>query len=184
MLLVQALVTALLSGLFSGAIMFALNERRDRSNVTLNKIESTVEVYALWTETLDSWLFKHYDLFLSDQRETARYEIARLLKDVNAARLKAKMLQEIYLPDESSALDSVLLIASNFAHTSRDLQISALNGEPLEKSGSDQISATALALVDAAHNGQQQLYAAARRHSQAPFLVAMPKFRLNFWKPS
>ena len=63
MMIVQALVTALLAGLFSGVVLFALNERRDRAKLMLEKTEAAIEAYAKWTETLGRWPMTHYDMF-------------------------------------------------------------------------------------------------------------------------
>lgn len=107
MVIVQALVTALLSGLFSGAIIFALNERRDRTNLILTKVEVMLEHYFVWTELLSRLPVSHFDMFRGDRAE-ARETLNKLRDEAQAAFLKARLLQSVYLPAEGEAFMVVM----------------------------------------------------------------------------
>jgi hypothetical protein len=123
MILVQALVTALLSGLFSGAIMFALNERRDRRAQTLEKVEQLIEAYTEWTGHVGRWLMNHYDMFSQDDRESARKELDRIWLEAQTSYNKARLLQKIYLPAKDESFRDVLMCCETLVGVSRELKL-------------------------------------------------------------
>ena len=178
MLLVQALVTALLSGLFSGAIMFALNERRDRANLLLSKIEEAISSYTRWVSLVSRWPQDHFDMFFDGERREGRERLSALWKDAEIELNRAKMLQEIYLPDEAQAFSIVVSTYQNFISLSGVLKQASIQNRPIPDGARETITELGVALVHAGHNGKARLYAAARRYAHAPFLVRLPQIRL------
>lgn len=182
MVLIQALVTALLSGLFSGAILFGLNERRDRVILHLAKIELSIEAYANWVETLSDLPSAHFDLFISDRSEAAKADISQLKLKAREEGRKARLLLEIYLPDEVNCYYKVMSAYKDVVNLSADLQIAAINGGPLPEGAPEKISAAAIAVSNAGAKGRDRLYGAARRYSQAPFIIRKPQWKMPFRK--
>ena len=182
MSLVQALVTALLSGLFSGAIMFALNERRDRHNLILTKIEGAIEAYVEWTETISLWPNAHFNIFIEDDRQAARKALDSSYWEARKIELKARVLQEIYLPDQREAFDAVIASYHGFIDESRTIKVASIAGGPMPTDGNNAIGVTSVAMVQAAAEGRAMLFDAARKHAHAPHLVRLPKLSLRFLK--
>lgn len=179
MSLVQALVTALLSGLFSGAILFALNERRDRAHLLLNKIETIVDLYSLWIDQLTKWLMDHYDIFFEGEREKARLALQELWRSAEDTQRKARLLQEIYLPGEAVAFAGVTAAYKDFLQISGNLRLASLSNQPMPQDANEHIQKAGGAIVDAGQVGKLRLYAAARRHAHAPFLVRFPLVQIS-----
>jgi hypothetical protein len=166
--------------------MFALNERRDRSNLLLSKMEAAIEAYSNWVEILSSWPKDHFDLFYEGRREEVEKSLTEILDKASVERRKAKMLQQIYLPDQNDVILSVLRAHKEFIIPSRDIRLAAIKGDPLPDWASEKISDAGISIVKAGQEGAQRLYDAARQHAQAPFLVRLPsvilKVRFRFRK--
>ena len=70
MFVLQALLTALLSGLFSGVVLFGLGERRDRMEAKLKRCEDLYIAVLEWFEKSDKYYAAAWDLaFNVDSRE-------------------------------------------------------------------------------------------------------------------
>ena len=176
MIIVQALVTALLSGLFSGAIVFALNERRDRQRLLLEKAELAVVAYSEWVEGIPNWIFAHHRIFGVD-REAGRREALLGYTELTNKYHKASMLVAIYLPNEMDALIKTTASYHPFMET-RSIAIDASSrGEAPPEGFSEQISSIAGAVITASYEGIRDLTLAAREQAHAPHIVRWPKLR-------
>lgn len=176
LVLAQVLLTALLSGLFSGAIIFALNERRDRNAHQLAKIELTIEAYARWIDEVSEWPKAHYAMFLQD-RVAGRQKVVDVWQSAQKHLLTAKVLQEIYLPDRSDSFSIVVDAYRDFIQFGADLQVNSVKGDQLSPDHAMVVSKTGVAIVNAGSVGRKLLVEAARQRAHAPFLIWLPQFR-------
>lgn len=173
MIIVQALVTALLSGLFSGAIVFALNERRDRQRLLLEKAELAVVAYSEWVEDIPNWIFTHHRMFGAD-REAGRQEALAGYKELTTKYHKASMLVAIYLPNEMDALLKTTASYHPFMESRRLALAASDQGGAAPEGFSDHMSSIADAVIIASYEGIRDLTLAARRQAHAPHIVRWP----------
>ncbi len=176
---VQALITALLSGLFSGAIIFALNERRERSKLYLDKAEAAIEAYADWVDELSHWPMVSIEMFIED-REVGRTKSYELWRSCRRKYRKAQALIGIYLPDQMQHVLSVSIVAQQFIASNKEAVNESVAGRAMPPGMSDAISVAMKDFVDAGAAGLNDMLAEARRTAKGPFLVRAP--RLPIWK--
>lgn len=108
MIIVQAVITALLSGVFSGFVLFALNDRRDRTSRRLSKLEEASEALYEWAEGMVAYAQSGYDLAagrLTDAQWDERMQPVFDLALRNCAR--AETLIGVYAPTMVHVLDYV-----------------------------------------------------------------------------
>jgi hypothetical protein len=175
MLIIQAVATALLSGLFSGAILFALNERRDRRAIHLLKIESTIEAYLAWQQAIERWPVAHFRLFKTGLLEVAQADLGMLYKESSIYLNKTKVLIGIYLPEKRHLIGELLKSYADFIEVSRAIQTAAIEGKTFPFDQTEKINETGRKIIKAGSDGLDELLDAARSHAQAPYLVRLPR---------
>lgn len=178
MIIVQALVTALLAGLFSGIVLFALNERRDRTKTILEKTEAAIEAYSKWTETLSRWPMAHYDMFFAD-RAAGREAAQAIWREARDHYYRAQALIGIYLPERSGALASVSKVTVNFMQAHKEAATASAGNSPMPESLSGAITTFNTEFVEASGDGLNELLFAARQTARQQFIVRWPTVRLG-----
>lgn len=173
MLVLQAVLTALLSGLFSGAIIFALNERRDRSALMLRKTEEAIEAYQEWVEAISAWPLSHFGMFMGD-REEGRAKTKTIFNEARRSQQRAQLLLAIYLPEKRNAMERVAASYYPFIKSSGRIIQASISGEEIPEADKVAITPTGSAILEAGRNGLEELYEAARAHSTGPYLVRLP----------
>lgn len=175
MSIMQALVTALLSGLFSGAILFALNERRDRQKLLLEKAELAVEAYSDWADTLSNWPILQFDMFKDDRAE-GRRKADEHWKEARKQFIRARLLIGIYLPEQRGRLAELVAATNDFITFRRDLALDSINGKPLPPGASETITNTSTNIVRVGQDCVEKLLAAAQSRAHSPHLIRAPAF--------
>ncbi|WP_218016224.1 hypothetical protein [Sphingomonas asaccharolytica] len=170
-------MTVLLSGLVSGILLFALQERRERNALLLSKAEAAVEAYVAWADSVLAWPQAHFDIFTPylDQRAPARDNLKRVWTEANRTGARAQMLIHIYLPEQTGAISSLILAYQAWLATSTELQNQSLRGAPPPDNLGDIIGAAGTAIIAGIKTAQ--LYGAARSLVHSPFLVDRARFR-------
>lgn len=181
-MIVQALVTALLAGLFSGVILFALNERRERNKLLLEKAELAIEAYAKWTETLGRWPMTHYDMFFSD-RSAGREAAQALWQEARDHYFRAQTLIGIYIPERSGVIANVAQATVNFMPMHKQASSASIANESAPASLSEAVDTFTKEFVEASGNGMHELLIAARHHARQEFIVRWPKLRRRAGSP-
>lgn len=176
MMIVQALVTALLAGLFSGVVLFALNERRERTKLMLEKTEAAIEAYSRWTETLGRWPIAHYDMFSGD-RAAGREAAQQIWRESRDHYFRAQALIGIYLPERSGVIGSVASVTARFMPAHKEAASASVNNAALPEAFSDAIKAFTADFVEASGDGLSELLVTARQHASEQFIVRLPSFR-------
>lgn len=170
MMIVQALVTALLAGLFSGVVLFALNERRERTKLMLEKTEAAIEAYSRWTETLSRWPIAHYDMFIGD-RDAGRDAAQQIWREARDHYFRAQALIGIYLPERSGAIGTVSEVTVRFMPAHREAASASVQNANLPASFNEAINNFTADFVEASGNGLNELLATARQHAGQQFIV-------------
>jgi len=167
----------LLSGLVSGILLFALQERRERNALLLSKAEAAVEAYVAWADSVLAWPQAHFDLFTPylDQRGPARDNLRRIWTEASRNGARAQMLIHIYLPEQISAIAALILAYQSWFATSSELQTQSIRGDAPPDNLGDLIGAAGSAII--AGTKTPQLYGAARGLVHSPFLVDRARFR-------
>jgi hypothetical protein len=173
MLVLQSVLTALLSGLFSGAIIFALNERRDRSALILRKTEEAIEAYQEWVEVISAWPLSHFDMFIGN-REENRAKTRAIWDKARQSQQRATLLMAIYLPEKRNVIGKVVASYYPFIQASARIGQASISNEIFPEADKLAVTPTGAAIVEAGAKGLEELYEAARAHSASPFLVSMP----------
>ena len=177
MIIVQALVTALLSGLFSGAIIFALNERRERQRLMLEKAELAIESYAAWTVEVPKWCLSHLEMFGGD-RQAGRAKCIASYDAMRDAFSKARTLVWIYLPERKDALQRIHEAIDPLTKTRLAILKASQDGEPLPQDHLDLITKAGKDATLAGERGLRELIDDAHAHAKSPFLVRIPAVNL------
>ena len=173
MSIAQALVTALLSGLFSGAIIFALNERREREKLLLEKAELAVEAYGDWVDTITHWPVMHFEFFGAD-RSSGRNAANAEWKRAHAQFRRARMLIGIYLPKHVSVLQDVHSSLENYGKQIPHWMSASLKGDPTPDGMHELIDETCMRIIAAGRDGTTKLITAVSDQANSPFLVRWP----------
>lgn len=170
MAVAQALMTALLSGLFSGFVLFGLNERRDRSDFLLRKIEETIEAYNAFLLTAQEFVWVYWDFAPKGSYEAASIKRDTLKKDLDKATSKARTLMKIYTPDQMHLFNRVAKILGVFAEPSAKIIHASLNDQGYDAARYEVIPTTSMALVDVG-KATDSLYDEARAIAHRPFIL-------------
>lgn len=173
-ILVQALVTAILSGLFSGAVIFALNERRDRDSMLLRKTEEAIEAFIEWSTCLEVYPSAHMSLFISGNFKACNDRLDMLWEKSYAASNKARMLIAIYLPDQLHVMTEFAQSYQDFMVQSGTAKSLAVAGKPAPADFLQLVNEAGEAIVKAGSRGAAQLAAAGRARAHGPYLVRWP----------
>jgi len=185
---VQIIATIVLSGVVSGALVFGLQERRERAALLMQKAESAVEAFVAWTDQMQKWPGAHFDLFLAGQsvRDSARTEIVTIWSEGEKLSARAQMLIHIYLPDYRQVIVVYLKSYAAWIAVAGQLQQASLNGEALPEWAAASITTVGRAMVEARAEATATLYDAARRLAHAPFIVGRSRWapRLRFPRKS
>ena len=170
MLIIQALFTALLSGLFSSLILFGLNERRDRSEARLKKIEEAIEAHHAWYEAAQDYLDVHWDYGTTGNHAEA--EKSRKAADVRltATSAKAGMLRGIYLPGQQSAAVTIFKSLQGFSKASSAIRKASINKYPYQTELYDPISDARMSMLKSVPQAQE-MYDVARGIVNRPLLL-------------
>lgn len=172
-MLIQSIVTALLSGIFAGAIIFALNERRDRRELLLRKAEEAIAAYSEWVETISNWPNAHFDLFIGDG-ENGRTKTTEIWDKSRIAYLRAEMLIGIYLPERQHVLADTAESYADFVLVSGRLKLASLEKVAPTDADIEHTKSAGVKIIKAGNVGLKKLFATARQHSLSPFLVRVP----------
>jgi hypothetical protein len=174
--ILQTLIAALLSGMISAMLIFALNERRDRTAFLLQKAETAAAAYTEWYESIPKLLSDHYELFfpLPEDRKRANDNIAIQYREIGAKSAKSQMLIHIYLPAELSAVSELLKAYSEILQYSNILRTAYLNNKPAPADMHEKIGELGISLVKAGSTGQALLYNAANKMAYKPHLIRLP----------
>lgn len=173
MSIVQALVTALLSGLFSGAIIFALNERREREKLLLEKAELAVEAYSEWAETFSNWPITHFSMFSGD-REAARAKSTQMWNDTRNQFRRAKVLIGIYLPEKTAVLGRMYAACEGLLDLRKDVINASIAGETMPEGAAAKLTVFGTALVKVSSESIDELIEAAQQRAHTPHLIRWP----------
>lgn len=175
MLIAQAVLTALLSGLFSGAVIFALNERRDRQKLLLDKAEAATEAYVEWIDEISNWPILHFRNFDAD-RDAGREEVNEHWKLAHRKYRKARLLIGAYLPSHLKVVDSVHVEVQAFARNLPRWANASVNGEPMPPDMAKAINESCERIVQQGTEGFSTLIAAVGSQANSPHLVRIPWF--------
>lgn len=171
----QALLTALLSGVFSGGILFGLTERKERRQELLQKAEAALEAYMRWSEALSRYPNMHYDLFGEpDKRGEARAKLEEAWTSIEDLGITARLLILVYLPNQYCAYTDVINSFRGFFHISADIKKASILKQPLSAEGDEQIRAINVAVAHSRFSGTDLLVEQVRRTAQAPHIVRWP----------
>lgn len=170
MALAQALLTALLSGLFSGFVLFGLNERRDRSDFILRKTEEAIEAYNTLLATGQDFVWAHWDFGTEGNypAASAKRDIAK--RDFDLAIAKARTLIKIYAPDHINLVSTVTDTMGKFAPSANEIIQASIRGELYDEKRFSILGKTALELVDAGKKADG-IYMSARGIAHRPFVL-------------
>ncbi|WP_143011994.1 hypothetical protein [Sphingomonas sp. YR710] len=99
-ILLQALITAALSGIFSGLLLFGLNEKRDRHDQRLKNIMEAGSVLAEWSEMAIAYFHRVHDI--ASRKISVPDALAEnmiYLKEMHKHDMKFLLILSIYEPD-------------------------------------------------------------------------------------
>lgn len=179
MVILQALVTALLSGVFSGVILFGLNERRDRADARLKKVEEAIEAHHVWYSAALTYVEAFWAFGLVSKRDDAERELKIADANLQVAAAKAGMLRGIYLPEASEAALIIMRALNDFILPAKDIRTAALDGKLFDNERYKPISVALLAIVGSIPKSNQ-MYDVARNIANRPHILrrySLPKLR-------
>lgn len=175
MLFVQALLTALLSGVFSGAIIFAFNERKERRDKLLDKAEAAVEAYLEWGRAVSEFPYQHFKLFESaDGRRDVAVDLNAEWDRILALQHKAMMLVSVYLNGKVAVITEVSQTFRPFIDMREEMMMLALNGGYITPPMGDMITRSSARIRAITNKGAQTLLVDLRKLAHAPYLVRLP----------
>ncbi len=170
MAVAQALLTALLSGLFSGFVLFGLNERRDRSDFILKKTEEAIEAYNTLVAAAQEFVWVHWDFGTAGNYSVANLKRDSAKRDLGLATAKARTLISIYAPEHINLLNNVTGPMGRFARPAEAIIQASIRGELYDEERFAVLGKTAIELIDAA-NKADGLYGSARAIAHRPFIL-------------
>jgi hypothetical protein len=173
MVIVQALVTALLAGLFSGLVVFALNERRDREKLLLEKAEQAVEAYADWADTLSNWPLAHFDMFRGE-REEGREKTSEVWELSRTQFRRARMLIGIYLPEKRHVLGDLYAACNDMITLRPELSKASIANEEMPDHAKEKLTEYGKNIVRVGQASVELLIGAAHSRAHSPFLIRKP----------
>lgn len=144
MVLLQALLTALLSGLFSGAVLFGLNEKRDRAEGRLRKIEEAIEAHNSWYMAFQEYLESYWGFGTLGNHDAAEQARKMASAKLDAAAAKAAMLRGIYLPEAIPAALKIMQSYRDFVDHGRDIRRASLKSVQFDPALFDSIGVAQL----------------------------------------
>jgi hypothetical protein len=179
MLILQALFTALLSGLFSGLILFGLNEKRDRAEARLKKVEDAIEAHHAWYDAAMQYIDSHWAFGFHDNHDEAERLRTEADRRLVAAAAKANMLRGIYMPGQQVAAITILTCLRDFAEKGRDIRQGSIEKRPYEAARFEPIRTVSLAMIQSVRQAEE-MYDVARAIANRPLLLRryrLPKIR-------
>jgi hypothetical protein len=180
MAVAQALLTALLSGLFSGFVLFGLNERRDRSDFILRKTEEAIEAYNALLASAQEFIWIHWDYGTAGNYAAASLKRDAAKRDLDLSIAKSRTLIAIYAPAHIQLVKNVTTVLGKFAPSAAEIIQGSIRGELYEEQRFAVIGKTALELVDAGDKASG-IYRAARAIAHRPFILRRYNPRLPIW---
>jgi hypothetical protein len=131
--ILQALVTAILSGAFSGALLFGLNESRDRAEIALQKLERIYLLINEWAELQKTFYGHCFDIASGAMTlEQANAENSNLRKLSDATWGEATMLIYIYHSELVELLPPVMSSTKPLIQIRHDVSQDRLAGRPAD----------------------------------------------------
>ena len=170
MAVAQALMTALLSGLFSGFVLFGLNERRDRSDFLLRKIEDTIEAYNDFLLATQEYIWVYWDYALKGSYDAASIKRDAAKRSLDKANSKARTLMKIYTPKQMHLYNRVTKTLGEFAEPSAKIIQASLKDEGYDQARYEIIPKASFAIV-AAGKAADGMYDEARAIAHRPFVL-------------
>jgi len=181
MAVAQALLTALLSGLFSGFVLFGLNERRDRSDFILRKTEEAIEAYNNLLAAAQEFVWSYWDFGTVGNFDAASAKRDLASRNYDLAVAKARTLVAIYAPEHIQLVSEVINIMGRLALPAADIVQASIRRDGYDEQRFAILAKTGIELIDVGKK-TEGLYAAARAIAHRPFILRNYLPRVLLWR--
>lgn len=182
LVIVQALMTALLSGLFSGAVLFGLNERDKRFEQSIVRHEELFVAFAIWCEAIDDYMATVWDYAQKNRdvfKDSAKNQA--LFKKTQEAHLKVRLLTEMFLPSLHGISAPVHAYLTKFVPIYHDIQERRHKGEDVPIKEFTDLSKTRTRLHEHKLRGLTAIANEGNAIVTRPPLVSMPMSPKRLW---
>lgn len=179
----QALLTALLSGVFSTALTFGLNERRDRRQAMLAKVEDAATAYLDYYHSVATWISTHLEVMRNPEiGHTAAVKLEEMWIKLLADQKRANLLIRAYAPTHSEIIIDLTESYTPFIDHSVNIIYTKRVGERVTSEQYDQVSNASAAVAHAGRVGTEAIIGEIRAVANAPHLVRVHNPLRWAWK--